>query len=191
MVCQLALQSPQHQADHIGTWLDRDDGLGITGKIAVASNVSHILRATQPVTTDGIPQVVFYQSGVGAVGGLADRVVDGATGTGLSANIREAYDWIGSNYSQEAGDEIFLIGFSRGAVTARSIGGMIGTLGVLTKAGLPFLAEIFQDFEHRMDKNYKPANPDIPCPNKPSVSDPAYVHKLQEVGRKTSPSDIC
>ena len=125
------------------------------------------------------------------MGGLANRVIDGATGTGLSANIREAYDWIGSNYSQEAGDEIFLIGFSRGAFTARSIGGMIGTLGVLTKAGLPFLAEIFQDFEHRMDKSYKPANPDIPFPNKPSVSDPAYAHKLQEVGRKTSPSDIC
>lgn len=114
-----------------------------------------------------------------AVGGLADRIIDGATAGGLAANIREAYDWVSSNYSQSAGDEVFLIGFSRGAFTVRSIGGMIGTLGLLTKTGLPYLAEIFEDFEHRLDKDYKPALPDIPFPNKPSVSDPAYAQELQ------------
>lgn len=34
-------------------------------------------------------------------------------------NIREAYSFIATNY--EPGDEIFLIGFSRGAFTARSV----------------------------------------------------------------------
>ena len=77
-----------------------------------------------------------------------------------------------------------MIGFSRGAFTARSIAGMISIIGVLTKKGLPYLAEIFEDFEHRDDKDYKPNNPDIPFPQKPSVSDPAYAQKLQEVSGK-------
>lgn len=34
-------------------------------------------------------------------------------------NIREAYSFIATNY--EAGDEIILLGFSRGAFTARSV----------------------------------------------------------------------
>ena len=37
----------------------------------------------------------------------------------LWQNIREAYSFIATNY--EAGDEIILIGFSRGAFTARSV----------------------------------------------------------------------
>lgn len=165
----------------VGTWLDRDDGLDINGKIAVASNVSRILSAIHPVTPDDVHQVTFYQNGIGSTGTWTDKIIDGATAKGLSANIREAYDWIGSNYAQAAHDEIFLIGFSRGAFTARSIAGMIDTIGVLTKAGLPYLAEIFEDFEHRLDQKYKPSNPNIPFPNKPSVSDPAYARKLQEV----------
>ncbi len=167
--------------DYPGTWLDRDDGLGITGKIAVASNVSRILRAAHQITSDGIPQVVYYESGVGSVGSWTDKIIDGATAKGLSGNIREAYDWLGSNYVPSKGDEIFLIGFSRGAFTARSIAGMISIIGVLTQKGLPYLAEIFEDFEHRDDKDYKAKNPDIPFTDKPSVSDPAYARKLQEV----------
>ena len=47
----------------------------------------------------------------------------GATGWGLNENVCEAYLWLMSNYVE--GDEIFLFGFSRGAYTARAIGGLI------------------------------------------------------------------
>ena len=86
--------------------------------------------------------------------------------------------FICNNYS--LGDEIFLFGFSRGAFTARSIAGLISGVGLLTKAGLPYLAEVFKDFENRKNLNYRPLNPDIPFPNKPSASDPMYDEELQK-----------
>lgn len=77
-------------------------------------------------------------------------------------------------------DEIFLFGFSRGAFTARSIAGLIGGVGLLTKAGLPSLAEVFKDFENRENPNYQPATPDSPFPNKPSALDPRYEEELEK-----------
>ena len=51
----------------------------------------------------------------------------------------------------------------------------------MTKDGLPYLAEVFKDFENRWNPNYRPANPDIPFPNKPSVNDPTYREELGRV----------
>jgi uncharacterized protein (DUF2235 family) len=87
---------------------------------------------------DGIPQVVHYQAGVGTMGGPFSRTIGGATGIGLKENVREAYSYLAINWRE--GDEIFLLGFSRGAFTARSVGGLIGELGLLTRAGLPYVS---------------------------------------------------
>lgn len=65
-------------------------------------------------------------------------------------------------------DEIFIFGFSRGAFTARSIAGLIDNVGVLTKEGLPYLAEIFRDVQHRHNENYRPKNPDEPFLTNPA-----------------------
>ena len=107
------------------------------------------------------------------------RVAGGFTGEGIKENIREAYSFIATNYMN--GDEIYLLGFSRGAFTARSVGGMIGDLGLLTKAGLPSFGEIFEDYIHRKDSDYRPHYPDVPFPNKPRFKDPEYVRQLEEV----------
>ena len=112
-----------------GTWNDSDSGTDYT-------NVSRLAWAIKPVDKrDGkdIPQVVFYQSGVGTEGGKASKILSGAVGLGLARNMRDAYTFICSNYCE--GDEIFLFGFSRGAYTARSVGGLIGFAGLLGKAG--------------------------------------------------------
>lgn len=55
------------------------------------------------------------------------------------------------------------------------------SVGLLTKTGLPFLAEIFKDYENRYNEKYKPANPNIPFPDKPSALDPAYAEDLEDV----------
>ncbi|MGY3916616.1 DUF2235 domain-containing protein [Aeromonas australiensis] len=73
-------------------------------------------------------QLTRYQSGVGS-GGLVDKVMGGAVGFGLSEDIRDCYQWLATHYKE--GDEIFLFGFSRGAFTARSLGGMIGQCGIV------------------------------------------------------------
>ena len=117
---------------------------------------------------------------MGTSGGVLSRVFGGATGAGLEENVRETYSFLAINYRQD--DEIFLLGFSRGAWTARSVAGMIGALGLLTRDGLPMFPEIYMDFEHRNDANYVPRWPDIPFPDKPPIDDPAYVEELHRRG---------
>jgi uncharacterized protein (DUF2235 family) len=113
-----------------GTWKDSDSGDAYT-------NVSRLAWAIMPADTRGggsIPQIVFYQSGVGSEGDLFNRLAGGGVGLGLSRNVRDAYAFICNNYGE--GDEIFLFGFSRGAYTARSVGGLIGYAGLIGKRDL-------------------------------------------------------
>lgn len=159
--------------------MNSDNGM-LNGKLAVPSNVTRISRAIKTISQDGIPQIVNYSFGVGTQGSHLSRIVGGATGEGLADNVREAYSFLANNY--HPGDEIFLLGFSRGAFTARSIAGLIGEVGLLTKKGLNDLPEVFEDVQHRRDPNYRPKNPDSPFPRKPSASDPHYADELERRG---------
>ncbi len=111
-----------------GTW-NKPDNETIT-------NVEKIARTVQsdPQATGGAYQLVYYVSGVGAGSYAADRILGGAFGFGLFHNVIAAYRFLAQNY--EPGDEIFIIGFSRGAYTARSVAGMVGRVGLLTKVSL-------------------------------------------------------
>ncbi|KAF2021550.1 hypothetical protein BU24DRAFT_22468 [Aaosphaeria arxii CBS 175.79] len=162
-----------------GTWLNSDNGM-VNGKLPVPSNVTRISRAIKTVSQDGIPQIVNYHYGLGTQGGKLDRLISGTTGEGLGDTVREAYSFLANNYHH--GDEIFLLGFSRGAFTARSIAGLIGEIGLLTKKGLHALPEIHKDVQHRRDPRYVAKNPDIPFPNKPSAEDPRYADELERRG---------
>ena len=79
---------------------------------------------TKPVTK----QVAFYDDGVGTANAFA-KVVGGAFGWGFSRNVKKMYRELVNVY--EAGDSIYLFGFSRGAYTARALGGFIQYCGVL------------------------------------------------------------
>jgi uncharacterized protein (DUF2235 family) len=78
----------------------------------------------------GVAQTIYYDQGVGT-GNTLDRLSGGAFGKGLEDNILDVYRFLIANY--EDGDEIFLFGFSRGAFTARSIGGMMRKCGILKR----------------------------------------------------------
>lgn len=67
------------------------------------------------------------------------------------------------------------------AFTARSIAGLIGGVGLLTKDALPYLAEVVKDFENGWNPTYRPAYPNIPFPKKPSGRDPRYRTELETV----------
>ena len=100
------------------------------------TNVVTLSRAIRPLDTAGptpIPQVVFYDAGVGS-GNLMDKLLGGAFGSGLDTNVKDLYRSLAQNYVK--GDEIYLFGFSRGAYTARSTAGMIRNCGVLRKERL-------------------------------------------------------
>lgn len=76
------------------------------------------------------------------MGNIGDKVTGGISGDGLSEHVREGYTFIATNYND--GDEIFLIGFSRGAYTARSIGGVIANIGVMTRKGMPSFPVVYK-----------------------------------------------
>jgi hypothetical protein len=165
-----------------GTWLDADNGL-TNGHKQPPSNVSRIGWAIKDTSRDGIPQIVNYQAGVGTMGGPAARIVGGATGLGIRENMRTAYTYLAANW--RPGDEIFILGFSRGAFTARTVGGMVGAMGLLTRAGLPYFNEIFEDWEHRFDDRYVSKFPHVPFPEKRIPFDEHYVHELSRRGLTT------
>ncbi|OJD38608.1 uncharacterized protein BKCO1_4000198 [Diplodia corticola] len=110
------------------------------------TNVSRISRCICASDENGNPQIVFYQPGVGTDPHNPMDAANKATGLGINQNIREAYSFICDNYEREH-DEIYLIGFSRGAYTVRCIAQLIGQVGLLTKARLFLLPGIFRDWK--------------------------------------------
>lgn len=88
------------------------------------------------------------------------------------------------------GDEIFLLGFSRGAFTARSIAGFIAAVGLLTRRGMDNFYPIFDDWENQLKPDYKSKWPTLPFPNKPSITDPTYFKELVQVRGHPSPHMI-
>ncbi|KAL9610827.1 MAG: hypothetical protein Q9167_004496 [Letrouitia subvulpina] len=108
------------------------------------SNVARIGRAALLEDEENsFEQVVYYQAGVGGEAGLSwtQKAGENLLGKGLVSNVREAYGFICNNY--DYGDEIYITGFSRGAFTARSVAGLIGQVGILTKKGLDHFYEAF------------------------------------------------
>lgn len=102
---------------------------------ASVSNIEKIARSVRTgIGPDGVQQMVFSVEGVGAQGYLVDRLLGGAFGYGLTRNVVAGYRHLALNY--EPGDEIYVFGFSRGAYTARSVVGMVATVGLLTQDAL-------------------------------------------------------
>lgn len=119
-----------------GTWQDSTSD----NEKANPTNVTRFARALskwvrikkEDGTDEDVEQIVYYQQGVGT--GTLDRLIGGVSGLGVSANVRAAYGFLANNY--DPGDEIFFVGFSRGAYTARSIAGLVTSCGLLTKKGM-------------------------------------------------------
>ena len=106
-----------------GTWSDADSA-------APQTNIALLASIIDPNPQDGAEQRVYYDAGVGT-GGFLDRIVGGAFGRGLSANVLAAYRFLSQFY--RPGDNIYVFGFSRGAFTARSLCGLISASGLLTQ----------------------------------------------------------
>ena len=76
-------------------------------------------------------QVAKYIHGVGDSRNPIRKILGGAFGAGTIARIVRGYTFISRNYAP--GDFIVLIGFSRGAYTARALAGLIASEGLLAK----------------------------------------------------------
>jgi hypothetical protein len=130
-----------------GTWSRADDRRHSTNVVAT-------MRAVAPVAAGGVPQVVFYDKGVGT-GDLPDRLWAGLTGSGLEENVKDAYVFLANNYAE--GDEIYVFGFSRGAYTARSLVGFLSAVGLQDRRSLSGLADAWDLY--RTPPERRPADP--------------------------------
>jgi hypothetical protein len=74
-------------------------------------------------------QIAKYLYGVGDSNNFLVELLGGTLGAGLITRIVRGYTFVSRNY--RAGDQIHLVGFSRGAYTARALAGMIVAQGLL------------------------------------------------------------
>jgi uncharacterized protein (DUF2235 family) len=104
-------------------------------------------------------QHVYYDAGVGvdAAPGLVTRI--GATisrwsglafGTGLVANVSDAYREIVDHY--QPGTRLYLFGFSRGAYTVRVLTGLLHRYGLLTVPHRDKVDDIVEQFQKLFPK---------------------------------------
>jgi len=133
-----------------GTWNTPDKE--VNGKHC-QTNVVKMANALSPVSSDGKAQMLYYDKGIGSEGSKLKRIFDGATGTGISQHILQAYRFIINNY--EKGDELFFFGFSRGAYTVRSLSGLIRNSGILKIGNWDKIARAY-DIYHSRRPEYHP-----------------------------------
>lgn len=134
---QDAFSGPVDKKKRLAVFLD-----GTWNQVNSNTNVWRMRALCAPQDTAGTRQLIYYQVGV-------NGFLGGVFGKGLDENIRLSYEWLVENYNE--GDEIFIIGFSRGAYTARSLAGMIAKLGIL-KPGSPIGIEQLYDRYKRGDE---------------------------------------
>jgi len=120
------------------------------------SNVVHLYRA---LVQDERQQVCYYHPGVGTQGSPTSRTRVGALlsivagmgwGAGLLDYVGDAYRFLMEKY--EAGDRIYLFGFSRGAYTVRALSGMLRLYGLLHRGNEGLIAYILKMFARRTRK---------------------------------------
>ncbi|MBU2532915.1 MAG: DUF2235 domain-containing protein, partial [Alphaproteobacteria bacterium] len=113
-----------------GTWND----------VSSNTNVWRMKALCNRKDGNDIEQRLYYDEGVAGVRG-------GGFGKGLGKNILQAYQWVVENF--EAGDEIFIFGFSRGAFTARSVAGFIAKYGVVSAGGPLGIGQLYARYQQQ------------------------------------------
>lgn len=122
-----------------GTWNSPDQGK------ENPTNVVKIMRAIRSADDAGVPQIAFYDAGVGTDGSKFSRAVAGTVGRGLDQNVKDGYRFLANNW--RAGDEVYLFGFSRGAFTARSLCGFLTAIGLLRKSKMHRMREAWEVYQ--------------------------------------------
>ena len=107
-----------------------------TGNTAIKGRGTNVFKLFEAVDVDShrfdptvTPQIAIYDDGVGTENFKPLKLLGGATGWGLSRNVKHLYAELARVY--DPGDEIYMFGFSRGAFTVRTLVGLIGACGLI------------------------------------------------------------
>ena len=114
-----------------GTWNALTDPGTVT-------NVVRVGQAVKATDENNRSQIVYYNAGVGS-GGPIDQLLGGLFGVGVRGNVKRGLAFLTLNWVE--GDEIYILGFSRGAYTARALAGVITAI-----RGIPR-----QEYFHRLE----------------------------------------
>jgi uncharacterized protein (DUF2235 family) len=121
----------------------------------IEADESSVLRLAHMLVNDRARQVFYYDPGVGTQGAPATdlmsrqeliKLLGLGIGTGVYEKIGNAYRFVVDAY--EAGDQLFLFGFSRGAYIARALAGLIGKIGILQRGRdnlVPYVVKLYAD----------------------------------------------
>ena len=120
------------------------DGTGQEGGEGHNTNVYKLFNMIEDRTSK---QIAFYDKGLGT--GWR-KLTGNMSGAGISQNIRECYQFIFEHF--EAGDQIFLFGFSRGAATVRSLSSFIHHFGMLPKSRPELIKQAYRLYKNKVDK---------------------------------------
>ena len=131
---------------------------GTNNNLTGVANDTHVVALAELLRADpDAERVVFYDPGVGNPGELpgttlwdkarrlAERVDGLAFGRGVFDNIAEGYRFLMRHW-QGDDDQIWLFGFSRGAFTARSIGGLVNRFGILQPQLEPLVSTLLHQY---------------------------------------------
>ena len=127
-----------------------------TGNSTIKDRGTNVFKLFEAVDVNGHRsdprlkrQLAFYDDGVGTETLKWVRVFAGATGYGLSRNVKQLYRELCRVY--EPGDSIFLFGFSRGAFTVRTLAGLLSDCGIVD----PATCETEDDYRNLTRSAYK------------------------------------
>jgi len=131
------------------------DGTGNSAIKGRGTNVFKLFEAvdleTHKFNPDATPQIAIYDDGVGTETFKPLKILSGATGWGLSRNVKHLYKELARIY--DPGDDIYMFGFSRGAFTVRTLVGFIQTCGLVDPERLQ--PKTFRTLQQAVDKGYK------------------------------------
>jgi uncharacterized protein (DUF2235 family) len=111
---------------------------GLSGSAAL-SPTDNEKEASFADAQGAVVQVAKYIHGVGDTSNVLAQKAQGAFGLGLIARIVRGYTYLSRQY--RPGDHIYILGFSRGAYTARALAGFVAGKGLLDWTAMKLVAE--------------------------------------------------
>ena len=129
-----------------------------TGNSAIKGRGTNVFKLFEAVDLDthrfdpeATPQIAIYDDGVGTENFKPLKILSGATGWGLSRNVKHLYKELARVY--DPGDDIYMFGFSRGAFTVRTLVGFIQACGLIDPERLQ--PKTFATLQQAVDEGYK------------------------------------
>lgn len=133
-----------------------------------ARDRTNVVKLHCALVQDTGRQISYYHPGLGTMepaGALttftrkATRLLGKAIGYGLENDIRDAYVFLMNHF--EAGDRLFLFGFSRGAYTVRAVASLLHMYGLIPKGNEPLVPYAIRMLTAINKFGEKPRTPEV------------------------------